>query len=244
MCDEFVKLWTDQKELADLHLKIPTMYRHRIGLITAHICIARGTIVVNCETRFAKLTMVGKDRYRVTMDVHKKVLLERSRFFMEKISCRREKRVSHMMEISEYGDVEIYVVTVFFMYCDDLKKKLVGDKRHQDLGFTQAYGQEKKIIMSNSSSPGESLYKVKPIVPSMSKGRRAEKVRIVSDTEKKEDESESKLKPEEDIVGDIVRFGQNSYFVVNIFKKEILELGDRVNLNFKGFNKFEDVDVL
>ncbi|KAJ4901955.1 Uncharacterized protein Rs2_15906 [Raphanus sativus] len=39
MCDEFVKLWTDQKELANLHSEIPTMYRHEINRIIAHIFI-------------------------------------------------------------------------------------------------------------------------------------------------------------------------------------------------------------
>ncbi|KAJ0245910.1 BTB/POZ domain-containing protein [Hirschfeldia incana] len=74
-----------------------------------------------------KLTVVGRDGYRVTMDVHRKVLSEKSRFFMEKMSSRREKGVSHMVEISECDDVEIYVETVVLMYCDDLRKKLVGE---------------------------------------------------------------------------------------------------------------------
>ncbi|KAJ4893476.1 ubiquitin-conjugating enzyme family protein [Raphanus sativus] len=69
--------------------------------------------------------------------------------------------------------------------------------------------------------------------------RRAEKVRTVSTREKKE---ESKPEPEEEKVGDIVRFGRDSYFVVDIFEKEIMELGDKVDLNFKRFNKFEAVD--
>ncbi|KAG2327296.1 hypothetical protein Bca52824_010024 [Brassica carinata] len=124
MCDEFVNLRADQKELADLHLKIPTMYRHEINRITAHICVGRGRILVNCETSFTKLTMVGKDKYRVTMDNHRKVLLERSRFFMEKMSSTREKGVSHMVEINECDDVEIE--TVALIYCDNLKK-LVGE---------------------------------------------------------------------------------------------------------------------
>lgn len=47
---------------------------------------------------------------------------------------------------------------------------------------------------------------------------------------------------EEEKVGDIVCFGWNSYFVVDIFEKEIMELGDKVDLNFKRFNKFEVVD--
>ncbi|KAG7534897.1 BTB/POZ domain [Arabidopsis thaliana x Arabidopsis arenosa] len=74
-----------------------------------------------------KLTVVGKDGYRVTMDVHRKVLSEKSRFFMEKMNSRREKGVSHMVEISECDDLEIYVETVVLMYSDDLKKKLIGE---------------------------------------------------------------------------------------------------------------------
>lgn len=58
MCDEFVKLWADQKELATLHCKIPTMYRHEISRITAQLCIAigRGHILVPKDTRFSLLS--------------------------------------------------------------------------------------------------------------------------------------------------------------------------------------------
>lgn len=76
--------------------------------------------------------------------------------------------------------------------------------------------------------------------------RRAEKVSAVSTTEQEEDESpklipESKLRSEGDKVGDIVRFGKDSYFVIDIFEKEIMELGDKVDLNFKRFKRFEAV---
>lgn len=72
MCDEFVMLWADQKELADLHSKKPTMYRHEISKITAQICvgISGGRIMVNSETGFAKLAVVGKDWYIVTMNAN------------------------------------------------------------------------------------------------------------------------------------------------------------------------------
>lgn len=60
------------------------------------------------------------------MDVHKRVLSEKSRFFAEKLSQSREKGVSHTVEISECDDVEVYVETVVLMYCDDLKKRLIG----------------------------------------------------------------------------------------------------------------------
>lgn len=58
MGDEFVKLWADQNELAILHSKIPTMYRHEISRITAQLCIAigRGHILVPKDTRFSLLS--------------------------------------------------------------------------------------------------------------------------------------------------------------------------------------------
>lgn len=57
MADEFVNLWADQKELADLHSKIPTMYRHEISKITAQLCVSmgKGKVLVPKETRFAVL---------------------------------------------------------------------------------------------------------------------------------------------------------------------------------------------
>jgi len=56
--DEFVKLWADQKELALLHSRIPTMYRHEISKITAQLCIAigRGHILVPKDSRFSLLS--------------------------------------------------------------------------------------------------------------------------------------------------------------------------------------------
>ncbi|KAM6597901.1 hypothetical protein CsatA_008425 [Cannabis sativa] len=58
MADEFVKLWADQKELALLHSKIPTMYRHEISRVTAQLCVAigRGHILVPKDTRSALLS--------------------------------------------------------------------------------------------------------------------------------------------------------------------------------------------
>ncbi|EOA31864.1 hypothetical protein CARUB_v10015091mg [Capsella rubella] len=52
---------------------------------------------------------------------------------------------------------------------------------------------------------------------------------------------ESKPESDEEKVGDIVRFGKNSYFVIDIFEKEIMELGDKVDLNYTRFSKFEAV---
>ncbi|PSR86645.1 BTB/POZ domain-containing protein [Actinidia chinensis var. chinensis] len=58
MGDEFVTLWADQKELANLHSKIPTMYRHEISRITSQLCIAigRGRILVPKDIRYSLLS--------------------------------------------------------------------------------------------------------------------------------------------------------------------------------------------
>ena len=58
MGEDFVKIWADQKELAVLHSKIPTMYRHEISKITAQLCIAigRGHLLVPRDTRFSLLS--------------------------------------------------------------------------------------------------------------------------------------------------------------------------------------------
>ncbi|TXG73951.1 hypothetical protein EZV62_002530 [Acer yangbiense] len=76
-----------------------------------------------------RLTVIGRDGFRVCMDVHKKVLVEKSRFFLEKLARRdRENReMMHMVEISECDDVEVYVEAVVLMYCDDMKRRLLGE---------------------------------------------------------------------------------------------------------------------
>lgn len=76
-----------------------------------------------------RLTVVGKDGFRVCMDVHKNVLAEKSRFFAEKLAIRdkENREMLHVVEISECDDVEVYVETVVLMYCEDLKRRLLGE---------------------------------------------------------------------------------------------------------------------
>ncbi|XP_031282375.1 BTB/POZ domain-containing protein At5g60050 [Pistacia vera] len=76
-----------------------------------------------------RLTVVGKDGFRVCMDVHKKILAEKSRFFAEKLARKdkENREILHTVEISECDDVEVYVETVVLMYCEDLKKRLLGE---------------------------------------------------------------------------------------------------------------------
>lgn len=71
--------------------------------------------------------MIGKDGCRVCMDVHKRVLLEKSGFFRETLGGG-EKGVTHSVQISECDDVEVYLETLVLMYYDDLKKRLMGEE--------------------------------------------------------------------------------------------------------------------
>lgn len=60
--------------------------------------------------------------FRVSIDVHRRVLAGKSRFFAEKF-----RRIgAHSVEILECDDVEVYVEAVVLMYSDDLKIKLMG----------------------------------------------------------------------------------------------------------------------
>ncbi|GAB4860261.1 hypothetical protein Ancab_011742 [Ancistrocladus abbreviatus] len=72
-----------------------------------------------------KLTVSSRDGFKVSMDVHRRVLREKSRFFAEKLTSRGA--VAQSVEICDCDDVEIYVETVVLMYCDDLKKRLMGE---------------------------------------------------------------------------------------------------------------------
>ncbi|XP_068337572.1 BTB/POZ domain-containing protein At5g60050-like isoform X2 [Pyrus communis] len=80
-----------------------------------------------------RLTVVAKDGFRVSMDVHKSVLAAKSRFFAEKL--RKERGVSHCVEISDCDDVEVYVEAVVLMYSDDLKRRLMGEEVSRVLGL-------------------------------------------------------------------------------------------------------------
>ncbi|KAI9081880.1 hypothetical protein K1719_036142 [Acacia pycnantha] len=72
-----------------------------------------------------RLTVVARDGFKASMDVHKSVLTEKSRFFAEKLRC--DRGVSHSVEISDCDDVEVYVETVVLMYLEDLKRRLMGE---------------------------------------------------------------------------------------------------------------------
>lgn len=60
--------------------------------------------------------------FRVSMDVHRRVLAAKSRFFAEKL----RRSGTHSVEILECDDVAVYVEAVVLMYCDELNTKLLG----------------------------------------------------------------------------------------------------------------------
>lgn len=82
-----------------------------------------------------KLTVTSRDGYRVSMDVHRAVLADRSRFFAEKLGRDRDRVVSHSVEICDCDDVEVYVETVVLMYCEDLRTRLMGEEVSKVLGL-------------------------------------------------------------------------------------------------------------
>nr|XP_043609391.1 BTB/POZ domain-containing protein At5g60050 [Erigeron canadensis] len=80
-----------------------------------------------------KLTVTARDGYSVEMDVHKEVLMGRSRFFKDKLG--RRSGAHHSVEICECDDVEVYIETLVLMYCDDPKKKMAGESVSKILGL-------------------------------------------------------------------------------------------------------------
>ncbi|OIT35771.1 PREDICTED: BTB/POZ domain-containing protein At5g60050 [Nicotiana attenuata] len=78
-----------------------------------------------------RLTIAARDGFKVSMDVHRRVLIGRSRFFAEKLKSNG----SHSVEILDCDDVEVYVETLVLMYCEDLKKKLIGEDVSKVLGL-------------------------------------------------------------------------------------------------------------
>ncbi|WCJ41136.1 BTB/POZ domain-containing protein [Euphorbia peplus] len=81
-----------------------------------------------------RITVVGKDGVKISIDVHRKVLAAKSGFFREKLR-EREKGVMHSVEISECDDVEVYLETLVLMYYDDLKKRFMGEDVTKVLAF-------------------------------------------------------------------------------------------------------------
>ncbi|XWS29338.1 hypothetical protein CRYUN_Cryun24cG0020500 [Craigia yunnanensis] len=70
-----------------------------------------------------KVILLGKQGFCVKLSVHKKILLEYSSFFTDKLS-EQESGLS-CLEIDDCEDVETYVETVGLMYCKEMKQRLI-----------------------------------------------------------------------------------------------------------------------
>lgn len=78
--------------------------------------------------------------FRVTMDVHRRVLAAKSRFFAEKL----RRSGTHSVEILDCDDVAVYVEAVVLMYSSELKNKLLGMEVSKILAIL-------KVSLHNSS---------------------------------------------------------------------------------------------
>ncbi|OAY33901.1 BTB/POZ domain-containing protein At3g50780 isoform X2 [Manihot esculenta] len=70
-----------------------------------------------------KVVLLGKQGFCVKLSVHKKVLVENSSYFADKLSG--EESDLSCLEIDDCDDVEIYVETVGLMYCKEMKQRLI-----------------------------------------------------------------------------------------------------------------------
>ncbi|KAG8384505.1 hypothetical protein BUALT_Bualt04G0124900 [Buddleja alternifolia] len=90
-----------------------------------------------------KVILLGKQGVTVKLSVHRNVLVENSGFFANRIL--EEQPVFPCLEIDDCDDVEMYVETIGFMYCKELKQRLIKQsvsrvlrivKVAETLGFT------------------------------------------------------------------------------------------------------------
>jgi hypothetical protein len=88
----------------------------------------------DASTSDLQLTLNNREGYSMTVNVHRHVLVTHSRFFAAKLSERwskqqRQQRLlnSNLIEITDVEDVEIYLVTLRLMYCQDVKRSLMKE---------------------------------------------------------------------------------------------------------------------
>ncbi|XP_031486756.1 BTB/POZ domain-containing protein At5g60050 [Nymphaea colorata] len=84
------------------------------------------------ESGDVKLTLSSRDGFRITVNVHRRILTGCSQFFASKL--RRQGVVDHEIEISECDNVEAYLETVALMYCKDLRRRLIKEDVSMILG--------------------------------------------------------------------------------------------------------------
>jgi hypothetical protein len=88
----------------------------------------------DASTSDLQLTLNNREGYSMTVNVHRHVLVTHSRFFAAKLSehwskQQQQQRLlnSNLIEITDVEDVEIYLVTLRLMYCQDVKRSLMKE---------------------------------------------------------------------------------------------------------------------
>jgi hypothetical protein len=86
------------------------------------------------STSDLQLTLNNREGYSMTVNVHRHVLVTHSRFFAAKLSERWSKQQqqqwllnTNLIEITDVEDVEIYLITLRLMYCQDVKRSLMKE---------------------------------------------------------------------------------------------------------------------
>lgn len=101
-----------------------------------------------------KLTLRAKDGIKISLYVHRKILVEHSRFFEEKLSKRWIKQQRNLMgpftiEIADCDDIEVYIETLKLMYCQDIRKRLVKTEVPRVLGILKVMGCLSWVVLIN-----------------------------------------------------------------------------------------------
>ncbi|KAD4384670.1 hypothetical protein R6Q59_011184 [Mikania micrantha] len=85
-----------------------------------------------------KLTLSSKEGMTVSLNAHKQILVNHSRFFAVKLSVYRSKtgqQAPYIVEISDCDDIEVYIESIRLMYCKDLRRKLMKEDVARVLGI-------------------------------------------------------------------------------------------------------------
>lgn len=94
-----------------------------------------GSLFNDGKTCDVKLGLVSKDGLSVTLSLHRHLLHAHSRFFRTKLGHRKQRDIeeesapvpSQIVEISDCEDIDGYMMTLYLMYCKDIRRRLTKE---------------------------------------------------------------------------------------------------------------------
>lgn len=95
-----------------------------------------GSLFNDGKTSDVKLGLVSKDGLSVTLSLHRHLLQAHSRFFRTKLGHRKQRDVeeeesasvpTQIVEISDCEDIDGYTMTLYLMYCKDIRRRLTKE---------------------------------------------------------------------------------------------------------------------